>query len=275
MSPLDRIARIELEESRKVSEEYVENVQLQKNKLKYSHPYDKFFLVLFWNEVLKIIVSKSYNHLIFLGGGSGNEAAYIKSKLQKKNRIILTDLSYHELRYYKEVFKNYSVSPPNGVLACSFNELPFSRLPNKYCAVAFLCLHHSKSIEQIILHMLEIFDELIIFEPITNRFLKSLSKFKISQRSEEVDYKPSRVHVSFLDNLKSKFNVTTKTYIQIPRDYLPFISHRQRIIFMEDNMKIERMWSRLFFGFQLFLNYFFSKIQFGNMALIHISRKTE
>ena len=45
MFPLDKIERIELEESKKTAYNSFENSMLQKNKLKFSHPYDKIFLL--------------------------------------------------------------------------------------------------------------------------------------------------------------------------------------------------------------------------------------
>lgn len=66
---MDRIARIELEGSKKSVEVNLENIELQKNRLKYSYPYDKIYLKLFYDEVLEIISLNSYSYLIFLGGG--------------------------------------------------------------------------------------------------------------------------------------------------------------------------------------------------------------
>lgn len=273
MSVADRIEKIELEDNRKGSE-YIENMKLQKNKLKYSHPYEKYFLQYIYGEILQLIISNSYRKLVFLGAGAGNEAAYIRSKLPFDNHITLTDLSYYSLKHYKECFKHYHAPLPERVLTCSFNKLPFSKQQNDSCAIAFLCLHHTDFIGRVISHILEIFDNLILFEPMTNDFLKLLAKWGIAQRAESVDYRPARVNLCFFENMKDKFNVEIKTYIQVPRDYLPFISHRQRVIFLEENMKFERLWSSLLFKCQLFLNCFFSKVHFGNMTLVHIARRT-
>ena len=275
MCAANRIEEIELSKSIRKSKECPENAQLQRNKLKCSHPYEKLFLQLYWDGVLKTIIENSYNNFIFFGGGTGNEAAYIRSKLSKKAKLILTDLSYYELAHYGEVFQNYKAAFPDGVLSCSFNQLPFSKSAKEYCAIAFLCLHHSESIERVIMNLLEIFNQAIIFEPITNRVLGFLSRLGIAQRREGVDYRPARLNLSFLEHLKDDFDVKLRTYVQIPRDYLPFISHKQEAVFLEGDMPGERIWSNVFFKIQMFLNYFLSSFKAGNMALLYIRRKNK
>ncbi len=270
----DEIEKIELEESRLNAEKLAENTQLQKNKLKYSHPYDKYFLRLFWDEVLKLIVANSYCKLVFLGAGAGNEAAYIRRRLPDGTKLVLTDLCRESLEHYKECFQNYGAPLPDEVLECSFNKLPFSEKYRDYCAIAFLCLHHSDSIERVVRHILDVFDRLILLEPMTNRLLKFLSRFGITQRAEDVEYRPARVNMDFFENLKKDYHVEIKTYVTTPRDYIPFISHRQHAIFNEEDMKFQAIWSKLCFRSQLFLSKFFSRFNLGNVALIHISNKS-
>ena len=192
--------------------------------------------------------------------------------LNARNSCI-TDLSYYILRHYAEVFRNYKATVPEGVVACSFNELPFSDRVNDYCAIAFLCLHHSLSLEDNFLHLLSIFKKVIIFEPMTNPFLRFLSRFAITQRKEHLNYRPSRISAPFLSRLGAKYTLEIKTFFQMPRDYLPFISHEQREIFIEDEIQKERILSKVFFKIQVFLNMFFSRMRLGNMALIHIRQK--
>ena len=108
----------------------------------------------------------------------------------------------------------------------------------------------------------------------TNKFLRFLAKFRITQRVEgEVAYRPARVNLSLFDTMRDEYRVELKTFIQIPRDYVPFISHQQQSTFLEDNMVAEKRWSSFIFKFLSFFNWFFSKFHFGNMTLIHISRK--
>lgn len=271
----DEIEKIELEESRLTAEESTENAQLQKNKLKYSHPYDKYFLQLFWCDVLKIIVKNSYSKFVFLGAGAGNEAAYIRSRLPGNTKMILTDLCWDSLKHYKECFHNYKATLPDQVLTCSFNNLPFTEQERDYCAIAFLCLHHSDSIERVVRHILDVFDQLILLEPLTNNLLKFLSKFGITQRAEDVDYRPARINLAFFKDLRKNHFVEIKTYTSIPRDYIPFISHQQRMIFNKENVKAQTLWSKFCFNSQRFLNGFLSKINFGNMALIHIRKNNK
>jgi len=274
MSALNRIEEIELEESRKTAQESPENVLLQENKLKYSHPYDKRHLKYFYSQVLRVISSLGCRKLIFLGGGSGNEAAYVRSRLSADHEVILTDLSQLELQHHKKVFKNYSAPFPRGVIACSFHRVPFKKLSGEYCGIAFLCLHHSESMEPIISHLLEIFDQLVILEPMTNSLLDFLAQWGITQRAEGVDYRPSRIHLSFFENLKNEFSVNVKTYFQIPRDYLPFLSHKQKVIFKEEELQGEAILSMWYFRLQFILNKILSLVRFGNLALIHIKRKS-
>ena len=228
---------------------------------------------MFYDEVLEIILLNSYNYLFFFGGGAGNECAYVCSRLKGKNTTILSDLSYYILKFHKEVFRNYSSPLPNGVLACNFNELPFSKSTHQYCAIALLCLHHSESIENIIKDILKMFDQVILLEPMTNPLLRFMSKFGITQRKEHDDWSPARIKLCSFEKLKSEYNVRIKTFIQVPRDYLPFISHKQGKIFVDENVKIQRTISKLYYAIQLFLNKFCTKIRFGNMMLAHISKK--
>ena len=272
MSVADRIEEIELESSRKSAAENPENARLQKNKLALSHPYEKYFLNLFYDAVLGIVEENSYYDLVFLGAGAGNEAAYVRSKLPNNSKITLTDLSWDSLKHYKGCFENYNAPLPDEVLTCSFNELPFSRMGSDCCAVAFLCLHHSDSIERVICHILECFDHLILLEPMTNSVLRFLAKLGIAQRPEGVDYRPARIDLSFFESIAGHYDAEIRTYVQMPRDYLPFISHLQGVVFVEDNMRIERLWSKLLFEFQVFLNSFLSRMHFGNFALVHLSR---
>ncbi len=271
---MDKIAKIELEDSKKSSWSNPENIELQKNKLKYSHHYDKLFLEMAWNEVLRAILSNQYSNLVFLGCGAGNEAAYICNKAKLKfNTVIITDISYYMLRHYREVFKNYQAILPKFSVVCNFNELPFSKSLRNHCAVAFLCLHHSESIESSVKNILEIFDNVIIFEPLTNNFLDFLSKFGLTRRAECSEYRPSRIRLSSFDDLKGEFIVQVKTFFQIPRDYLPFLSHKQGIIFKEENIKFEKIISYIYFKANRFANYFMKQAELGNMALVHIRRK--
>ena len=161
MSEADRIEQIELKEGQEGAG-HLENNRLQQNKLKYSHPYDKNFLRLFYEEVSELIISNSYRKLFFLGAGAGNETAFIRNKLPFDNHITLTDLSDNSLEHHKECFANYQAALPDEVLACSFNNLPFPKQGNDSCAIAFLCLHHSDSIDRVIFHVLETFDNFIL-----------------------------------------------------------------------------------------------------------------
>jgi len=273
MSVARRIEEIELESGRKSAAENPENVQLQKNKLAFSHPYEKYFLSLFYDEVLRIVEENSYRDIVFLGAGAGNEAAYVRRRLPDDSRITLTDLSWDSLMHYEECFANYNAPLPDEVLTCSFNDLPFSKVGSDCCAIAFLCLHHGDSIERVIGHILERFDNLILLEPMTNGILRFLAKLGIAQRPEGVDYRPARIDLSFFGSVKEDFDTEIKTYFQTPRDYVLFISHQQGVVFSEDNMKIERLWSKLIFKSHMLLNGFLSIVNFGNLALVHLSRK--
>lgn len=163
---------------------------------------------------------------------------------------------------------------PDAVVSCSFNNLPFSRKAHDYCAIAFLCLHHSNSIEQAVMRIMEIFDQAIIFEPLTNSFLKPLSYLGIAQRKEGVDYSPARLHIRSFREWRDLFDITQKTYLKFPRDYLPLLSHAQQKTFNEDGMKrTERFLSKMFFAIQKGTNKFLARIGICNMALLHLKEK--
>lgn len=270
---MDRIARIELEESKRGALANPENVELQKNKLCYSHPYDKMYLQMFYDEVVELIFSNEYNCLVFLGGGAGNECAYIRSQLKALDKVVLTDLSYHILGFYKDVFNNYNSPMPNGALACSFTELPFSETIRQYCGIAFLCLHHSVSIEYVIKNLLEVFDQIILLEPMTSPLLTKMARFGLTQRKEHNAWRPTRIDLAFLHKLKYEYDINIRTFIQMPRDFLPFLSHKQEKIFVANDIVIQRAISKLYFLIQGFLNRLLRKISFGNMVLAHISKK--
>ena len=90
-----------------------------------------------------------------------------------------------------------------------------------------------------------------------------------------MDYKPARIDPSAMGDKSVDFKVECKTYLQIPRDFLPFISHEQQRIYCEDHLdNYEIVLSDLYFRAQKRMNQLLRPFKVGNMALLHLKKKT-
>lgn len=269
---MDNVSRVELEEGFKDTENK-ENLRLQLDKLRHSHPYDGLFLSRFLDCVVSSIPEDPARGFIFVGSGTGNDAAYICKRVGHR-RAIVTDLSVDFLRHHKAVFSNYGVPEPDLAVACDFKSLPFSERAKEYWLIGFLCFHHSVSMEETLSDILEHFDSIVIFEPMTNPVLELLAKFNLSRRSENDYYRPSRVTASLIAKLTSKFDVKKKLFLQLPRDYLPFLSKKQKVTFDPEHMRMEKALSYFYFSMQQCLGAILSVFGFGNMVLLRLQKRT-
>ncbi|HOW43034.1 MAG TPA: hypothetical protein P5110_10095 [Candidatus Omnitrophota bacterium] len=271
------IERTELAESRDNNLFKPANVKLQSFKLRYSHPYDSRFLRHLYDEVLKVIRAGGYRNLVFIGSGSGNEAAYIRAHYPACKKCVVTDLSEFELRLIPAVFRNYGAAQPDLVFSCSFNNLAFSPRARAFCAVAFLCLHHCNRIDALVSSLTETFENVIIVEPTTNPFLNFLARLNLARRAEGegAGYRPDRLTRKSFAALPRSIQIRSKTFLWLPRDYMPFISHRQQVVFDHQKMGPEKYLGRFFAEAQLILNFFLRCLGFGNFMLVHLSHKPE
>ena len=270
----DPIVAIELEEGKKDTL-IPENLQLQKDKLRCSHPYDGLFLRHYWDVIAGLISKHGYTRFVFIGAGSGNDAAYISTRINRRDRLVLTDLSGDMLKYYPEVFANYSAAVPDMAVVCDFNRLPFNENARGYCLVAFLCLHHSRSAEALVGSLLEKFDSVIICEPLSNPLLDFLARLGIARRPENREYAPSRISSSLGRNLAKTYSVDSRFFLQVPRDYLPLLSRKQQVVFSGNRVgRAERLLSKIYFAACRVLNAAFSWAGFSNMVILHIRRGT-
>jgi SAM-dependent methyltransferase len=261
---MDRLARQEYHEHQRPNPE---NDALQVRRDELSHPYDWItFLRLVRRDANALRRWRNIKRLVGIGSGTGFELAMLWNAYTEIEEVFVLDIGHNLVRLSERTFARLGSKEPTLRVVADFNALPFGPFDTDTVGLVFRALHHSNHIPDCLDNLMRTFQRLIVVEPVWNPWIKALAAIGVANRIEHVDERPQRLHRSALRHPGWRTDI--RYLVEIPRDRLPGLNHRQGPFRDLDVGLVERELSRIYANVIWAPTALLSRVPIGNYAIV-------
>jgi hypothetical protein len=197
--------------------------------------------------------------LFALGAGTGFELTLLLRRRQFE-RVFASDIAPSATALIARALADYPGTL--GLFASEFDHCPAAKGAGSL-GLVFQALHHAPDAHAALATLLDHnFDDLVIVEPVTNRFLGLLARFGLVQRVEYTGTRPDWLNIPRIRALAEErgYRVASQTWWEIP----PYVART----WISERPVIWKQVYRVFDAVSKVTN----KVQFGSMAAIHLTR---
>ncbi len=197
--------------------------------------------------------------LFALGAGTGFELTLLLRRRQFE-RVFASDIAPAATALIPRALTGYSGRL--GVFASEFGRCPVAKRPGSL-GLVFQALHHAADAHAALATLLDHnFDDLVIVEPVTNRFLGLLARFDLVQRVEYTGTRPDWLSLPRVEEIAKQrgYRVESQTWWEIP----PYVART----WMNERPYVWRSVYRVFDTVSQVTN----RARFGSMAAVHLTR---
>jgi uncharacterized protein YbaR (Trm112 family) len=197
--------------------------------------------------------------LFALGAGSGFE---LKLLLRRRTfeRVFASDIAPSATALIARALADYPGQL--GLFASAFDRCPVAKRPGS-AGLVFQALHHAADAHAALATLLDHnFDDLVIVEPVTNRFLGLLARFDLVQRVEYTGTRPDWMHLPKIEAIARErgYQIKSQTWWEIPAYVVrPWMNDRPYV------------WRSIYRVFDT-VSQVTNLARFGSMAAIHLTR---
>jgi len=198
--------------------------------------------------------------LFALGAGTGFELTLLLRR-RTFERVFASDIAPAATALIARALADYPGQL--GLFASAFHRCPVPKRAGSL-GLVFQALHHAADAHTALATLLDHnFDDLVIVEPVTNRFLGLLARFGLVQRVEYTGTRPDWLHIPRIEALARErgYRVASHTWWEIP----PYVARK----WMNEQPYVWRSVYRVFDAVSRVTN----KARFGSMAAIHMTRE--